>query len=67
LGPNRITFLKDGHQPLQIFTGHFGIADDHALLPGLNRRFGYVASIGKPITNHAASSPFTCHFSPFIY
>jgi hypothetical protein len=25
LGPNRIAFFKDGHQPLEIFAGHFGI------------------------------------------
>src|SRR5215469_4584879 len=37
LGPNRIAFFKDAHQPLQIFAGHFGIADVHKSLSGSGR------------------------------
>jgi hypothetical protein len=37
LGPNRIEFLKDRHQPLQIFAGHFEIAEIHNLLSDIGR------------------------------
>jgi hypothetical protein len=37
LGPNRIAFFKDGHQPLQLFAGNLKIADVHNLLSGIGR------------------------------
>jgi hypothetical protein len=37
LGPNRIAFFKDRHQPLEIFAGNLKIADVHNLLSGIGR------------------------------